>query len=114
MHLVQKSEDMSLVVMTEGRPNVVFVFADQWRAQAVGYADNDQVQTPNLDRLAAEGIRYKFAYANAPVCAVARCSIITGRYAPEAILNAADLVTEMRPIKHYADAGVPARNGIEE
>ena len=39
--------------------------------------------------------------------------VITGRRAPEALLAAADLVTEMRPLKHYFDAGVPARRGIE-
>jgi len=40
--------------------------------------------------------------------------ILTGRSAPEAIIARADLVTEMRPIKHYMDKGVPARIGIEK
>jgi len=40
--------------------------------------------------------------------------ILTGRSAPEAIINRADLVTEMRPIKHYMENGVPARIGIEK
>ena len=39
--------------------------------------------------------------------------VCTGRYAPEGLLSLADLVTEMRPLKHYMDAGVPARLGIE-
>ncbi len=39
--------------------------------------------------------------------------VLTGRYAPQEILDAADLVTEMRNIKHYFHAGVPARRGIE-
>ena len=39
--------------------------------------------------------------------------VITGRRAPEELIAAADLVTEMRPLKHYYDAGVPARPGIE-
>ena len=39
--------------------------------------------------------------------------VITGRRAPEALVAAADLVTEMRPLKHYNDAGVQARPGIE-
>ena len=37
-------------------PNVVFVFADQWRAQATGYAGDLNAHTPNLDRLAAESV----------------------------------------------------------
>ncbi|NTU42437.1 MAG: cob(I)yrinic acid a,c-diamide adenosyltransferase [Nitrospirales bacterium] len=39
--------------------------------------------------------------------------ILTGRYADERVMERADLVTEMREIKHYADEGVPAREGIE-
>jgi cob(I)alamin adenosyltransferase len=39
--------------------------------------------------------------------------VITGRRAPEELIAAADLVTEMRPLKHYYDAGVQARRGIE-
>ena len=40
--------------------------------------------------------------------------VLTGRYAPDEVIKRADLVTEMREIKHYADAGVPARVGIEK
>ncbi|MDP2812753.1 MAG: cob(I)yrinic acid a,c-diamide adenosyltransferase [bacterium] len=39
--------------------------------------------------------------------------ILTGRYCPKEILEFADLITEMKPIKHYADAGLDARKGIE-
>jgi cob(I)alamin adenosyltransferase len=39
--------------------------------------------------------------------------VITGRRAPEELIAAADLATEMRPLKHYYDAGVQARPGIE-
>jgi cob(I)alamin adenosyltransferase len=39
--------------------------------------------------------------------------VMTGRRAPQEAIDAADLVTEMRPLKHYFDAGVPARAGIE-
>ena len=39
--------------------------------------------------------------------------VMTGRRAPQEAIDAADLVTEMRPLKHYFDAGVPARRGIE-
>ena len=39
--------------------------------------------------------------------------VVTGRHAPQELIAAADLVTEMRPLKHYSEAGVPARRGIE-
>ena len=40
--------------------------------------------------------------------------VLTGRNAPQEIIDRADLVTEMRPVKHYMDKGVPARRGIEK
>ncbi|MFO7899743.1 MAG: sulfatase [Planctomycetota bacterium] len=62
------------------RPNVVFVFADQWRAQAAGYAGDPNVRTPNLDRLSRESVRFTTAVANCPVCSPYRASLITGQY----------------------------------
>jgi len=62
------------------RPNLVFIFADQWRAQAVGYAQNTQVRTPNLDKLAAESVNFCNAVSGCPVCSPYRASLMTGRY----------------------------------
>jgi arylsulfatase A-like enzyme len=65
---------------SRNRPNVVLVFADQWRAQAVGYAGAPNVQTPNLDALARDSVRFSSAVANCPVCSPYRASLITGQY----------------------------------
>lgn len=62
------------------KPNLVFVFADQWRAQDVGYAGNKQVRTPNIDMLANEGVVFTNAISNCPVCSPARASLMTGQY----------------------------------
>jgi len=62
------------------KPNLVFVFADQWRAQATGYAGNKDVKTPNLDRLAAESANFSNAVSGCPVCSPYRASLLTGRY----------------------------------
>lgn len=62
-------------------PNVVWIVADQMRAQATGYAGDPNVHTPNLDRLAAEGHNFTSAMAGAPLCCPARGSMFTGRYA---------------------------------
>ncbi len=62
------------------RPNVVFVFADQWRAQATGYAGNPDVQTPHLDELARESINCTQAISGCPVCSPYRASLLTGQY----------------------------------
>ncbi len=61
-------------------PNVVFVFADQWRAQATGYAGNAQVATPNLDELAQESVNFTHAVSGWPVCSPWRGSLLTGQY----------------------------------
>lgn len=62
------------------KPNVVFVFADQWRAQDLGFAGNTQVKTPALDKLAKESVVFKNAISNIPVCTPARASLMTGKY----------------------------------
>ena len=62
------------------KPNVVFVFADQWRAQATGYAGDTNVQTPVLDKLAGESVQLTTAVSNCPVCSPYRASLLTGRY----------------------------------
>ena len=61
-------------------PNVVLVFADQWRAQAFGYAGDPNVQTPNLDSLARRSVNCTHAVSGCSVCSPARASILTGQY----------------------------------
>ena len=61
-------------------PNVVFVFADQMRAQSTGYAGNPDVRTPTLDRLAAQGVNCVNAVSGHPVCSPYRASLMTGQY----------------------------------
>ena len=62
-----------------GKPNVIFVFGDQWRAQATGYAGDANVHTPSLDSLAAESINFCQAVSGCPVCTPYRASLLTGQ-----------------------------------
>lgn len=62
------------------KPNVIFIMADQWRRQALGFMKEDPVKTPNLDQLAKEGVAFKRAYATRPICSPNRASLLTGRY----------------------------------
>ena len=62
------------------KPNIVFVFADQWRAQSLGYAGNPDVKTPNLDKLASEGVSFTNAISTSPVCTPYRAMLLTGQY----------------------------------
>lgn len=62
------------------KPNVVFLLADQWRAQATGYAGDVNAKTPNLDRLATQAAVLTTAVSPCPVCSPYRGCLITGRY----------------------------------
>ncbi|MEL7585332.1 MAG: sulfatase [Prolixibacteraceae bacterium] len=74
------------VVMAAGKerkkcPNLIYVFADQWRAQDAGYAGNKEVYTPNIDRLAAESLNFRYAVSCMSVSTPYRGSLLTGQYA---------------------------------
>lgn len=60
--------------------NVVFLISDDHAAGVMGSYGNTIVRTPNLDALAAQGMQFERAYANAPLCSASRQSLITGRY----------------------------------
>ena len=60
-------------------PNILFVLADQWRAEAFGYAGNPDVKTPNLDRLQRDGVHFVNAVSCVPVCSPTRASLLTGQ-----------------------------------
>jgi arylsulfatase A-like enzyme len=61
-------------------PNVLFIIADEWRAQATTYNGDPNVRTPNLDKLARQSISFDNAISGCPVCCPARASIMTGQY----------------------------------
>jgi arylsulfatase A-like enzyme len=65
---------------TSEKPNLVFVFADQWRACDTGYGGNQEVKTPNLDQFASESVNFSTAVSGCPVCSPYRASLMTGQY----------------------------------
>lgn len=62
------------------RLNILFITADQWRGNCTGYAGHKLVKTPNLDRLAAEGVAFLNHFAQAAPCSPARACLYTGLY----------------------------------
>lgn len=62
------------------RPNLIVVFIDDMGWGDFSCFGNQEAQTPNIDRLAAEGIRFSQFYVNAPICSPSRCALITGQY----------------------------------
>ena len=65
------------------KPNIVFIFPDQQRGDTIGCAGNPVVKTPNLDRLANDGVTFNRCNSNSPLCMPARASIMTGKHVSE-------------------------------
>jgi arylsulfatase len=62
------------------QPNILFLFSDQFNARCLSCAGHPDVQTPNLDRLATDGVRFENAYIQNPICTPSRMSILSGLY----------------------------------
>ena len=65
--------------MSSPQPNIVFILTDDQGAWAMGCAGNHEIQTPNLDAISAQGIRFDNFFCASPVCSPARASLLTGR-----------------------------------
>ncbi|MDE2830140.1 MAG: sulfatase-like hydrolase/transferase, partial [Gemmatimonadota bacterium] len=59
---------------TVGKPNVLILYPDQMRFDAMGCSGNPLVKTPHIDRLASQGVRFDHAYASFPLCCPFRAS----------------------------------------
>lgn len=62
------------------RPNILIFMPDQQRADCIGCFGNPYIQTPNIDALAARGMKFENAYVNHPVCSPSRVNLMTGWY----------------------------------
>lgn len=64
----------------ESRPNILFLFADDMRPDCIAALGNPRIETPNLDRLVAEGMTFRKATCSYPICVVSRAELLTGRH----------------------------------
>jgi len=69
--------------MPDKKPNIIYLFSDQHRHDALGCAGNNIIQTPNLDEMASSGVRFSRTYCQSPVCQPSRASVATGLYVPQ-------------------------------
>ena len=69
------------------KPNIVLILADDLGWAELGCYGQKKIRTPNLDRLAKEGIRFTNFYTGAPVCAPARCNLMTGKHGGHAYVR---------------------------
>lgn len=77
---VYSADAMAVQDGTPKKPNLLYVFADQWRAQATGYAGDPNVHTPHLNALAGESVNFTNAVSCCPVCSPYRASLLSGCY----------------------------------
>jgi arylsulfatase A len=68
-------------------PNIIFIMADDLGYAELGCYGQRKIKTPNIDNMAAEGMRFTQHYTSAPVCAPARCSLMTGKHGGHALVR---------------------------
>jgi arylsulfatase A-like enzyme len=78
-HLLACLASTSLAATTD-RPNIIFILADDLGYGDLGCYGQKHIHTPNVDRMAAEGMRFKYMYAGNAVCAPSRCVLATGKH----------------------------------
>jgi arylsulfatase A-like enzyme len=91
-----------------GKPNVVLIMMDDLGYGDLGSYGAPDVRTPNIDRLAREGVRLTDAYANGPVCTPTRTALMTGRYQQRYGLERALTLTDTQAILPLTGTSLPA------
>src|SRR3954451_20492295 len=69
------------------QPNIIFILADDLGYGDLGCYGQQQIRTPNLDRMAAEGTRFTQFYCGAPVCAPSRCVLMTALHTGHCLIR---------------------------
>ena len=100
----------SLASQSGRRPNVLYVFADQLRYTALGCTGNSQVITPNLNKLASQGMSFTNAYSGYPLCTPYRAMLLTGRYCTSTRVATNDVYLPQTP---YSLANVLKGQGYQ-
>jgi len=92
-------------------PNIVLIFADDLGWKDVGYQGSDFMETPNIDRLAKEGMVFTAGYAAAGNCAPSRACLISGNYTPRHGVYAVDS-TDRGPRNEMRLVPIPNKSGL--
>ena len=71
---------ISVVSCTNSKPNILIILADDAGYSDFGFMGSDEIKTPNLDKLALDGVLFNNAYVSASVCSPSRAGLLTGMY----------------------------------
>uniref|UniRef100_UPI0032180BA7 arylsulfatase n=1 Tax=uncultured Draconibacterium sp. TaxID=1573823 RepID=UPI0032180BA7 len=88
----------------ELKPNIIYILADDLGYGDLGVYGQQKIETPNLDALAAYGVRFTDHYAGAPVCAPSRCVLLTGKHMGHAHIRGNDEWGERGDVWNFAKA----------
>ena len=83
----QVAAQLAVQDTADDRPNIVYILADDLGYGELGSYGQKKIRTPNLDRLASEGMRFTRHYSGAPVCAPSRCVLMTGKHLANAFIR---------------------------
>ena len=86
------------------RPNIIFILADDLGYGELGCYGQEKIETPHIDKLARQGMRFIQHYAGAPVCAPSRCVLMTGKHTGHAYIRGNDEWGERGEVWNYAKA----------
>ena len=75
-------------------PNIIFILADDLGYGELGCYGQEKIRTPNIDQLAAQGMRFTQHYSGSPVCAPSRCSLLTGKHTGHCYIRDNDEMSE--------------------
>ena len=84
-----------------GPPNIIYILADDLGYGDIGAYGQDRIETPNLDRLAASGMRFTQHYSSAPVCAPSRYMLLTGKHGGHSYIRGNDEWGDRGPVWDY-------------
>jgi len=84
------------------KPNIIFIMADDLGYGELGCYGQKKIETPNIDALAANGMRFTQFYSGAPVCAPARCVLMTGKHTGHAYIRGNDEWASRGDVWNYA------------
>jgi len=96
---------------TAGKPNIVLIFADDLGWKDLGYQGSDFMETPNIDRLAKEGMVFTAGYAAAGNCAPSRACMLSGNYTPRHHVYAVNS-TDRGPKASQRLIPIPNKSGL--
>ncbi|MEO2045719.1 MAG: arylsulfatase [Pirellulales bacterium] len=110
--VVVDTKGMAATASESQKPNIILIVADDLGYGELGCYGQKIIRTPNIDRLATEGLRFTQFYSGAPVCAPARCILMTGKHSGHAVTRNNGVPKELKHLKAKFGWEFPGQNPL--